>query len=222
MAFDIRRLAGFDSSSVMSAEHKEPLMKNNAMSTLKEDESLKAYDFTDENGIELTATADIDLSTNGIKDLNDTMDTRFTHETFQTYDSNQLLFDKLKLKIETFAVDALWELPWKLIPFVFGLFIIVGFMDSIGFVDFLANALIQIAESQNDSIWIPMFLVGTIATVLCQIINNQPMTVLLASILERVTALNDGNDPKWLNGAYFALAIGANLGGNSTPIASLA
>merc|ERR1712154_77713 len=95
-------------------------------------------------------------------------------------------------------------------------------MDEIGLVDVLANSLIQIAQSQDDSIWIPMFLVGILSTFLCQIVNNQPMTVLLSTVLERVSTLNDGNDPRWLKGANFALAIGANLGGNSTPIASLA
>merc|ERR1712244_19441 len=83
--------------------------------------------------------------------------------------------------------------------------------------------LMQIAESQNESVWLPMFLVGASATFLCQIVNNQPMTVLMATVLERVSSLYEkGEDLKWLNGAYFALAIGANLGGNSTPIASLA
>lgn len=231
MAFDIRRLSKLDAKS-MSAEHKEPLLNGNdtqmtttMMNAINEDESMEAYDA---HGIELsgigTATS-ASSTTNGLKELNalnDTIDTRVTHETFQTYDSNQLLYDKMKLKVETFAIDALWELPWKLVPFVFGLFIIVGYMDSIGFVDFLARALMKIAESENESIWLPMFLVGASATFLCQIVNNQPMTVLMATVLERVSALSDEKDLKWLNGAYFALAIGANFGGNSTPIASLA
>ena len=152
-----------------------------------------------------------------------TLGTRVTHLTFQTYDSNRLLYDKLRLKIETFAFDALWELPWKLIPFVFGLFIIVGFMEAIGFVDWLAMQLLNIVTNT----WSAMFIVGFTATILCQVVNNQPMTVLLSFVLDRVKEkynedhpTEDG--PEWITAAFFALAIGANLGGNGTPIASLA
>ena len=220
LAFDIRRLANVDSTSI-SAEHEEPLI-HHALA-IPEEQSMDTGD------IELSGIGTLNSSVNEIKELKDlnmnaTMDTRVTHDTFETYDSNQLLFDKLKLKVESFAVDALWELPWKLIPFVFGLFIIVGYMDEIGLVSFLADSLVQIAESQGDSIWIPMFLVGVTATFLCQVVNNQPMTVLMATVLERIgESYKEGEViPDWLNGCYFALAIGANLGGNSTPIASLA
>merc|ERR1712157_662083 len=90
--------------------------------------------------------------------------------------------------------------------------------DLLGFVDFLAKQLVNIS---NGSEWIAMFIVGLISTILCQCVNNQPMTVLLSTVLTRIKEQNDPT-PSWLNGAYFALAIGANLGGNGTPIASLA
>ena len=120
---------------------------------------------------------------------------------------------------DRFAIAALVELPWKLIPFVFGLFIIVQFMDEIGLVTILAQALVQISD---DNTWIAMFVVGFMSTILCQCVNNQPMTVLLSFVLSRVPKENGGIEPDWYNAAYFALAIGANLGGNGTPTASLA
>ena len=104
-----------------------------------------------------------------------------------------------------------------MIPFVFGLFVIVGFMDNIGFVDFLADLLLKIATDD----WTAMLVVGFVAAILCQCVNNQPMTVLLSTVLSRIKEKED-DPPDWLQGAYFALAIGANLGGNGTPIASLA
>ncbi len=104
----------------------------------------------------------------------------------------------------------------SVIPFVFALFIIVGFLDNIGFVDFLADSLLTVATDE----WTAMLVVGFAAAILCQMVNNQPMTVLLSTVLDRVSEREPA--PKWLKGAYFALAIGANLGGNGTPIASLA
>merc|ERR1712154_617425 len=96
---------------------------------------------------------------------------------------------------------------------------IVGFMDNIGFVDFLADSLQQIVTDD----WTAMLIVGFVAAILCQGVNNQPMTVLLSTVLSRIKKNSDNEDgPEWLQGAYFALAIGANLGGNGTPIASLA
>ena len=89
-------------------------------------------------------------------------------------------------------------------------------MDNIGFVDFLADSLLTVATDD----WTAMLVVGFAAAILCQSVNNQPMTVLLSTVLSRISEKDD--PPKWIKGAYFALAIGANLGGNGTPIASLA
>merc|ERR1712129_59808 len=115
--------------------------------------------------------------------MNSSNDTRVLHDSFQTFDENRLLYEKLGLRVTTFAWDALWELPWKLIPFVFGLFIIVGFFDNVGLVDFMADSLVAMAGSGAQSTWIAMFSVGVGATALCQGVNNQPMTVLLSTVL---------------------------------------
>ena len=45
--------------------------------------------------------------------VNDSMNTRMTHHTFGTYDSNALLYEKRRHKVHLFAFDALWECPWK-------------------------------------------------------------------------------------------------------------
>ena len=46
---------------------------------------------------------------NNSNDKYDTINTRVTHDTFHTFDSNRLLYEKMNLKITTFAFDALWE-----------------------------------------------------------------------------------------------------------------
>eukprot|EP01084_Bolivina_argentea_P297164 511895_1 len=241
MAFDIRVLAQFTSTNYEN-DYDESLLENykkynqkirdenqnnnsNLTNLMKIDE-MPYVELSGTGGIQslntTTHTPDNTIMKSGITNVNmhNTLTTRVTHDTFQTYDSNALLYDKLKLKIETFAIDALWELPWKLIPFVFGLFIMVGFMNQIGLVTFLANVLKNIAMYNE---WLAIFTVGFVSTILCQMVNNQPMTVLLSSILATIAKeYKNKKIPIWLNGSYFALAIGANLGGNVTPIASLA
>ena len=82
------------------------------------------------------------------------------------------------------------HLPWKLIPFLFSLFVIMGWFDNIGMVDFIANSLIQI-----ESEWTAAFVVGLGSTALAQFINNQPMTVLVASVLSKVEDLTADAPP---------------------------
>ena len=116
-------------------------------------------------------------------------------------------------------MGALMHLPWKLIPFLCSLFVIMGWFDAIGMVEFAANLLIGI-----ESEWAAVFVVGFGSTALAQIINNQPMTVLLSAVLNKVESMGIGSGPppRWLKNAYFALTAAANLGGNGTMIASLA
>jgi len=235
MAFDIRRLAAF-SAYDYSANHpagigqrlldeeEHNIIGGHQQAARYNKPNLLAIDETQEEdtintSIEMRSLNDASKTMKAM-DMHETVDSRVTHETFATYDSNHLLYDKLKLTIETFAFDALWELPWKLIPFVFGLFILIGYMKQIGLVDYLAHVLVSVATDE----WSAMFIVGFTAAILCQCVNNQPMTVLMATVLAQIQNDEKGEygEVKWINGAYFALAIGANLGGNGTPIASLA
>ena len=235
MAFDIRRLAQFSSSDLR--EHEEPFLGPSSSNKKKrvnmqsliaideqQEEDMTYVELSGMPSVGLSAMASVDpmgsrmqSAVSTVSGQSEQAETRVIHGTFTTFDDNHLLYEKLGLSINTFAWDALWELPWKLIPFVFGLFIIVGFMDKIGLVDFLADTLVDVANNT----WTAMFVVGIVATFLCQCVNNQPMTVLLSTVLSRIKEREEP-DPEWLTGAYFALAIGANLGGNGTPIASLA
>eukprot|EP01084_Bolivina_argentea_P297163 511893_1 len=159
-----------------------------------------------------------ELSAIKSKSIENDTQTRIIHDSFYTYDSNRLLYNRQKIKIMSFAIDAIWELPWGLIPFVLSLFIMVQFMNDIGLVAHLSEILIKITYNNE---WIAMFIIAFISTFLCQCVNNQPMTVLLSAVLSH--AKNDISFNNCCsNSAYFALAIGANLGGNGTPIASLA
>ena len=118
-----------------------------------------------------------------------------------------------------FAMNILRHLPWKLIPFVLSLFVIIGWFDAIGMVDLVARLLLHIHPEDQ---WKAMIAVGFGSTTLAQFINNQPMTVFVSAVLNKVREISIGPPPHWLDQSYFALAIGANLGGNGTFVASLA
>ena len=118
-----------------------------------------------------------------------------------------------------FAMNILHHLPWKLIPFVLSLFVIIGWFDAIGMVDLVARLLLRIHPEDQ---WTAMIAVGFGSATLAQFINNQPMTVFVSAVLNKVREISIGPPPHWLDQSYFALAIGANLGGNGTFVASLA
>jgi len=64
-----------------------------------------------------------------------------------------------------------------------------------------------------------VFLIGTTSSLSCNILNNQPMTVLFNSVLNEAS-FQVG--PLSRIGAMFALIIGSNLGANLTLIGALA
>jgi len=63
------------------------------------------------------------------------------------------------------------------------------------------------------------FLVGVLSTLMCNVLNNQPMTILFTTILNEDT-FDVGNTP--FRGAMFSLIMGSNLGANITLIGALA
>ncbi len=84
----------------------------------------------------------------------------------------------------------------------------VGFMRQIRLIEFLANMLKDLASDE----WWVIFVVGFVSTILCEMVNNQPMTVLLSSTLATIAEeYKDREIPKRLKGSYFALVIGASL-----------
>jgi len=63
------------------------------------------------------------------------------------------------------------------------------------------------------------FLMGTISVVFCNILNNQPMTILFTTILQEDAFAVGVNAER---GAMFALILGSNLGANFTLVGALA
>ncbi len=107
------------------------------------------------------------------------------------------------------------RIPWKIIPFIIGMFILVEALVSTGWIDIFASSMSLFSISL-----IPLVLImGFLSSLSCNILNNQPMTILFTQIL-----LSDSFNvmgPRKM-GSTFALIIGSNLGANFTLIGALA
>jgi len=113
------------------------------------------------------------------------------------------------------------RLPWKVAPFVVGVFIIVEAMSVTGLTGFMASALTLACGTSDSasSIFASIFIAGSTSALACNVVNNQPMTIMYTNVLLD-SHMRLG--PKALQGAMFAVVAGSNLGGNMTLIGALA
>ncbi|KAI8819692.1 arsenical pump membrane protein-domain-containing protein [Fimicolochytrium jonesii] len=111
--------------------------------------------------------------------------------------------------------EILLRLPYPLIPFCFGMFILCEAFSHTGWVALLARAL---AHTSAGGHLIPIvFITGAVTTLACNVMNNLPMAILFARAEDHhahVDALR--------RGGMFALIVGSNLGANLLFIGSLA
>mmetsp|Transcript_4954 Transcript_4954/g.14258 ORF Transcript_4954/g.14258 Transcript_4954/m.14258 type:complete len:676 (-) Transcript_4954:710-2737(-) len=107
------------------------------------------------------------------------------------------------------------ELPWHVVPFLFGMFILVEALALGGWVDYFARAL----AGATSSTFAAVFLTGAIGSVLANIVNNQPMTILMARILlSEAYKVSD----EQRRAANLSLIAASNVGANFSLIGSLA
>jgi len=103
------------------------------------------------------------------------------------------------------------SVDWGTLFFFGGLFIIVGGVEKVGFLNLIANELINLV-GVNKMLSVP--LLTWVSTAASGIIDNVPVTVTLVPITKiMVTALG-------INMLWWCLLLGANLGGNITPVSS--
>lgn len=116
------------------------------------------------------------------------------------------------------TMATLKRLPWKIIPFVVGMFILVASLDTSGLIDIFASALSSLINWM-DSHLLTIFFFTFVSSLACNILNNQPMTILFTSIL-----LNShfAVNPLVEKASYYSVIMGSNYGANITPIGALA
>jgi arsenical pump membrane protein len=104
------------------------------------------------------------------------------------------------------------RIPWAVIPFVLSLFLLVEALNTYGLVGAIGRLISSIA---GDSAIAYTFVYGLTSTLTANLINNIPMTVAFASLVQTVPSSR-------VSAAVFATVIGSNLGANLTPIGALA
>jgi arsenical pump membrane protein len=113
------------------------------------------------------------------------------------------------------GLPALRTLPWKIVPFLIGHFIMVENLSSSGWIGVFAGGLSRVFTRL-----LPATLgMGFLSACVSNLVNNQPMTILFTRIIGDASFAINGLTR---TGSMFALIAGSNLGANLTFMGSLA
>lgn len=125
-----------------------------------------------------------------------------------------LLFEKPK--------EIYQDVEWLTIFFFIGLFIIIGGFEANGGISFLANKLIEVT---NGSLNVATMLILWGSGLLSGIIDNIPYTATMAPLISELINPENANALVYAGGhspLWWALSLGACLGGNLTIIGAAA
>lgn len=109
--------------------------------------------------------------------------------------------------------ETIGKVNWTVILFFTGLFLVIGCVEATGVLEKLAGAVVALAGDDPNRL-IPtvcVFAAGTSA-----IVDNIPVAATLIPIIKNMSAMGIPPEPLW-----WSLILGANLGGNGTPIGSI-
>jgi Na+/H+ antiporter NhaD/arsenite permease-like protein len=109
--------------------------------------------------------------------------------------------------------EVLREVEWPTLFFFIGLFMLVAGVIEIGLIDAVADAIVAVT---GGALGATAFLVLWASTILSGVIDNIPYTATMIPVVEQ---LSEGQESDVL---WWALAIGADLGGNATIIGASA
>ncbi len=111
-------------------------------------------------------------------------------------------------------LEILQRIKWDVLLFFCGLFVIVGGLEAAGVLELVAHALGDLVRSYPI---IALLAVLWGAALLSAIVDNIPLTIAFIPIIKNLAALDVNVAPLW-----WALAAGAAIGGNATPIGASA
>ena len=116
----------------------------------------------------------------------------------------------------------LQQVDWATLIFFAGLFVVVGILEEVGLVSLLAKILIGITGGEP---WLTFHTVIWISAITSGFIENIPFTTTMVPIIEILnssTSINSHFGSLNISPLWWALALGAGLGGNGTWIGSSA
>ncbi len=118
-------------------------------------------------------------------------------------------------RTDFFFKSSMNRMPWKIMSFVLSMFILVEALTLTGWVDLLASLITIVSFNYISTV----FFITFISALACNIMNNQPMTILFTQILFN-DAFATSNSIRFA--ALLALIMGSNFGANLTLIGALA
>ncbi|HEX4812584.1 MAG TPA: ArsB/NhaD family transporter [Nonomuraea sp.] len=110
--------------------------------------------------------------------------------------------------------QAIAEVEWPTLVFFAGLFVMVGALVETGVIGALSEAAVAATGGRLELT--TMGLLG-VSAVLSAIVDNIPYVATMSPIVEQLVQANDGAQVLW-----WALAFGADLGGNATAVGAAA
>jgi Na+/H+ antiporter NhaD/arsenite permease-like protein len=110
--------------------------------------------------------------------------------------------------------EVLREVEWPTLFFFIGLFMVIAGVIEIGMIDAIASTLIEVTGGALDSGAVVLLWVSAI---LSAIVDNIPYTATMLPVVAQMSEPHGGSQALW-----WALAAGADLGGNATIIGASA
>ena len=119
----------------------------------------------------------------------------------------------------------LHEVDWPTLFFFAGLFVIVGVTESAGLINMLANIAIGITGGDP---WLTFVMIIWLSGIGSPFVDNIPLTATMIPVIQSINsdptiaAAFGVESPFQFSPRWWALALGADLGGNGTLIGSSA
>jgi Na+/H+ antiporter NhaD/arsenite permease-like protein len=109
------------------------------------------------------------------------------------------------------------DVEWPTLVFFAGLFVMVGALVKNGVIDDIAGAALDVTDGR---LWFTSMLLLWASAALSAVIDNIPYVATMAPIVDQLVTAAGGKDDAQV--LWWALAIGADLGGNATAIGASA
>jgi len=107
------------------------------------------------------------------------------------------------------------EVEWSTLFFFIGLFVVIAGVEKVGIIQWLSNKIITLTKG---NLTLTTLAVLWVSGITCSFINNISYTISMVPVIHNIGAATSLN----LNPVWWALSLGACLGGNGTFIAAAA
>ncbi len=115
--------------------------------------------------------------------------------------------------------EALLEVEWSTIFFFVGLFMVVGGAEEVGLLEDIGE---RMADASGGHLWAATMLTLWPTGILSSIVNQIPYAAAMIPVVREMSAGLPVGDDSASNPLWWALALGAGLGANFTPVAAAA